>query len=63
MAYGLVETGDALALAVAPLAAGFLYNYRPEAVQIASLGAFALTVGLNRLLFHENRNEIFPTQT
>lgn len=53
LAYGLVETGNALAVVVAPLAAGFLYNYRPEAVYIASLGALTITVGFNRLLFHE----------
>jgi MFS family permease len=63
LAYGLVETGNALAVVVAPLAAGFLYNYRPEAMYIASLGALVITVGLNRLLFHEKRNEILPTQT
>jgi hypothetical protein len=50
LAYGLVETGNALAVVVAPLAAGYLYAYRPEAVYIASLGALALTVGLNGLL-------------
>ena len=60
LAYGLVETGNALAVVVAPLAAGFLYNYRPEAVYIASLGALVITVGLNRLLFHEKRNVILP---
>jgi len=63
LAYGLVETGNALAVVVAPLAAGFLYNYRPEAVYIASLGALAITVSLNMLLFHEKRNEIHPAQT
>jgi MFS family permease len=63
LAYGLVETGNALAAVVAPLAAGFLYNFRPEAVYIASLGALAISVGLNRYLFHEKRNEILPTQT
>lgn len=63
LAYGLVETGNALAVVVAPLAAGLLYDYRPEAVYIASLGALALTVGLNRLLFHEKRNESLPAQT
>jgi MFS family permease len=63
LAYGLVETGNALAVVVAPLAAGFLYNYRPEAVYIASLGALAITVGLNLWLFHEKRNEILPPQT
>jgi MFS family permease len=62
LAYGLVETGNALAVVVAPLAAGFLYNYRPAAVYIASLGALGITVGLNRLLFHEKSNEILPAQ-
>jgi MFS family permease len=63
LAYGLVETGNALAVVVAPLAAGFLYNFRPVAVYIVSLGALAITMILNRLLFHEKRNEILPTQT
>jgi MFS family permease len=62
LAYGLVETGNALAVIVAPLAAGFLYNYRPEAVYTASLGALTITVGLNRLLFHEKHSEILPAQ-
>jgi len=63
LAYGLVETGNALAVVVAPLAAGFLYSYRPEAIYIASLVALAITVGLNILLFYEKRNEILPAQT
>jgi MFS family permease len=63
LAYGLVETGNALAVVVAPLAAGFLYNVRPEAVYIASLGALALTIGLNLWLFHEKRNEVLPSHT
>ena len=63
LAYGLVETGNALAVVVAPLAAGFLYNIRPEAVYIASLGALAITIGLNRLLFREKRNVILPAQS
>lgn len=62
LAYGLVETGNALAVVVAPLAAGFLYNFRPEAVYVASLGVLAITVGLNMLLFHEKHNEILPAQ-
>jgi hypothetical protein len=53
LAYGIVEMGNALAVVVAPLAAGFLYNYQPEVVYIASLGALIITVGLNMLLFHE----------
>jgi hypothetical protein len=63
LAYGLVETGNALAVVVAPLAAGLLYNYRPEAVYMASLGALTITVGLNLLLFHEKLDETLPTQT
>ena len=63
LAYGLVETGNALAVVVAPLAAGFLYNYRPEAVYIASIVALAITVGLNTLLFiREKHDEILPAQ-
>jgi MFS family permease len=63
LAYGLVETGNALAVVVAPLAAGFLYNYRPEAVYIGSLGALVITVVLNMWLFHEKHKEILPAQT
>lgn len=55
LAYGLVDTGNALAVIVAPLAAGFLYNYRPEAVYIASLAGLTLTMLLNRLLLREKR--------
>jgi MFS family permease len=62
LAYGLVETGNALAVVVAPLAAGVLYSYRPEAVYMASLGALAITIGLNMLLFHEKRKEILPAE-
>lgn len=49
-AYGLVETGNALAVILAPLAAGLIYNYRPEAVFIAGLAATALTIVMNLLL-------------
>jgi hypothetical protein len=62
LAFGLVETGNALAVVIAPLAAGLLYSYRPEAVYIASLGALAITVGLNALLFRQTRSEVLPTQ-
>lgn len=55
LAYGLVETGNALAVILAPLAAGFLYNYQPEAVYTASLVALAITLGLNARLLFEKR--------
>jgi MFS family permease len=50
LAYGLVETGNALAIILAPLAAGFLYHYNPEAVYIVSLVALAITITVNGLL-------------
>jgi MFS family permease len=50
LAYGLVETGNALAIILAPLAAGFLYKYKPETVYIVSLVALAITISLHALL-------------
>lgn len=50
LAYGLVETGNALGVILAPLAAGLLYNYRPEAVYIAGLLALVVTISLTTLL-------------
>jgi MFS family permease len=52
-AYGLVETGNALAVILAPLAAGLIYNYRPEAVFIAGLVATSITIVVNLLLSKE----------
>jgi MFS family permease len=52
-AYGLVETGNALAVILAPLAAGFLYSYKPEAVFIVGLAAIAITIVMNLLLSRE----------
>ena len=57
-AYGLVETGNALAIILAPLGAGFLYNYKPEAVFTVGLVAIAITVVLNLLLSHEKRQSL-----
>ncbi|MEI7844262.1 MAG: hypothetical protein WCK35_00525 [Chloroflexota bacterium] len=45
-----METGSALAIILAPPAAGFLYNYKPETVYIVSLFALAITIILNLLL-------------
>jgi MFS family permease len=50
LAYGLVETGNALAVILAPLAAGFLYNYTPASVYIVSLVALAMTITISVLL-------------
>jgi MFS family permease len=57
-AYGLVETGNALAIILAPLGAGFLYNNKPESVFIVGLIAIAITIVLNLLLSHEKRKSI-----
>jgi hypothetical protein len=46
LAYGLVEMGNALAVILAPLAAGFLYQYKPESVFTVSLIALAVTIAI-----------------
>jgi MFS family permease len=61
LAYSLVETGNALAIIIAPLAAGFLYNYKPEAVYLVSLVALAITITLNALLSPKKREAIITS--
>ena len=46
-AYGLVETGNAVAAIMAPLAAGFLYDRGPQTVYIASLIAVVVMLLVN----------------
>jgi MFS family permease len=60
LAYGLVETGNALAVILAPLAAGFLYRYHPHAVYIASIAVLAATVLLHALLAPKKRAVVIP---
>jgi MFS family permease len=60
-AYGLVETGNALAIILAPLAAGLLYNYQPEAVFIVGLIGITITIGLNTILTYEKRQAVNTT--
>jgi MFS family permease len=49
LAFGLLETGNALAVILAPLAAGFLYHSQPESVFTVSLAALAVTISLTVL--------------
>jgi MFS family permease len=46
LAYGLVETGIALAVILAPLVAGFLYHSQPESVYTTSLIALVVMITL-----------------
>jgi hypothetical protein len=46
---------------MAPLAAGFLYNYQPETVYTASLVALGITLILNGLLLREKRKASMPS--
>lgn len=46
LAYGLVETGSALAIILAPLLAGLLYQRQPAAVYTVSLTALVVTMAL-----------------
>ena len=50
LAYGLVELGNALAVILAPLVAGFLYHDRPETVYTVSLIALMVTIRIHRCL-------------
>ena len=61
LAYGLVETGNALAVILAPLAAGFLYNYEPEAVYTVSLIALTITITLSALRLPKKYEELIIT--
>jgi MFS family permease len=61
LAYGMVETVNALAIILAPLAAGFLYNKNPSAVYTASLAALAVTVVFNALLAAKKRAVILSS--
>jgi predicted MFS family arabinose efflux permease len=46
LAYGLVEMGNALAVILAPLAAGFLYHSQPVSVYTISLISLVVTITL-----------------
>ena len=46
LAYGLVEMGNALAVILAPLVAGFLYHSQPETVYTISLIALVVMITL-----------------
>jgi hypothetical protein len=61
LAFGLVETGNALAIILTPLAAGFLYNSQPESVYIVSLVGLGITIGLNALLSQSKREVVLPS--
>jgi len=46
LAYGLVETGNALAMILAPLLAGLLYSNKPESVYTISLIALVVMIAV-----------------
>jgi MFS family permease len=60
LAYGLVETCNALAVILAPLAAGFLYDNKPELVYTVSLISLTVTIILTYLMT-QKMNKITPT--
>lgn len=55
LAYGLVDTGNALAMIAAPLLAGLFYDFQPVAVYTVSLGALVVTMVLNYLFLRKKR--------
>lgn len=60
-AYGLVDTGNALAVILAPLAAGFLYDYKPESVYSVSLIALVVTITLTAFLMRQKHEVVVPS--
>ncbi len=54
LAYGLVETGNALAVILAPLAAGFLYHFQPESVYTTSLIVLVVLITLTVGWFYKS---------
>jgi MFS family permease len=57
LAYGLVDTANALAMIAAPLLAGVLYDFQPVAVYTVSLVALIVTMGLNYFFMKKKRAE------
>jgi MFS family permease len=54
-AFGLVETGNAVACILAPLAAGLLYTRDPQSMYIASLVVIVLVLLINFLLLPRHK--------
>ena len=55
LAFGLVETANALASIVAPLAAGFLYDRNPHTVYVVSIISIGVMVVINFFLLNQGR--------
>jgi MFS family permease len=60
-AYGLVDTGNALAVILAPLAAGFLYHYKPASVYLVSLIALVVTMTLTAFWMRQKHVGVVPS--
>lgn len=57
LAYGMVETMNAIAVIIAPVLAGVLYSKNPLSVYVVSIVLISLTVMLNLfILIKQNRN-------
>lgn len=62
-AFGLVETGNAVSVILAPLAAGFLYTRSPEQVYIASLVGIGLILLANVVFLPRPQKPPMPVPT
>ena len=54
LAFGIVETVNSLAFVVAPVAAGFLYNWRPISIFPVSFGVLVVTIILTLIFARWN---------
>jgi MFS family permease len=61
LAYGLVDTGNALAVILAPLVAGFLYDYKPESVYSVSLIALVVTITITAYWMRQKHEGVVPS--
>ena len=61
LAYGLVDTGNALAVILAPLVAGFLYDYKPESVYTVSLIALVVTITITAYWMRQKHEVVVPS--
>ena len=61
LAFGLVNTGNALAVILAPLLAGFLYDYKPESVYSVSLIALVVTITITTYWMRQKHEVVVPS--
>jgi predicted MFS family arabinose efflux permease len=60
LAFGLIETGSAVSVILAPLAAGVLFDRSPQSVYAVSLAAIGASLACTALLLGGRRKQVEP---